>query len=134
MRSCLHLPHNDDISFFSGMVDRRNALSLIFNRDHCQGISPSQFSDMSRSGCEPVQNLASGLVKFMCVSDNRYTTAPLWAHHLLTHIYSFRRNFFIFHVFLLFLISFDIFIGISQYFKIIPTQLMILPDCGRMKG
>ena len=48
---------------FCGMVDRRNALSLISNRDHCQRFSPSQISNTLRVGFEPAQNLRSGFIE-----------------------------------------------------------------------
>ena len=51
---------------FCDMVDRRNALSLISSRDHCQGSSPSRTSDTSQAGFEPVQNLSSGFVESIC--------------------------------------------------------------------
>ena len=43
---------HDDDELFCGMVDRRKALSLISSRDICQRSSPSQISNMSRTGFE----------------------------------------------------------------------------------
>ena len=51
---------------FCGMVDRQKVFSLISSLDHCQRSSPSQISDMSQAGFEPVQNLSSGLVEGSC--------------------------------------------------------------------
>ena len=48
---------------FCGIVDRRNALSFIYIRDHCQRFSPLQIADMSPAGFEPVKNLNSGFVE-----------------------------------------------------------------------
>ena len=48
---------------FFGMVDRRQAFSLISSRDHCHRSSPSRISDTPRAGFEPAQNLISGLVE-----------------------------------------------------------------------
>ena len=53
---------------FCGMVDRRNAFSLISNRDHCQRSSPSRISS--------AQNLSSGLVEWRCAILT--TTTPLF--------------------------------------------------------
>ena len=38
---------------FCGMVDRREALTLISSWDHCQRSSPSGISDTPRAGFEP---------------------------------------------------------------------------------
>ena len=63
---------------FCGMVDRRNASSLIFSRDHCQKFSPSRISDTLQTGFEPAQNLNSGFVEWSCaVVITHYTTAPM---------------------------------------------------------
>ena len=48
---------------FYGMVDRREAFSLISSRDHCQRSSPFRISYTPRVGFEPAQNLSSGLVE-----------------------------------------------------------------------
>ena len=70
---------------FCGMVDRRQAFSLISRPDHCQRSSPSRISDTLRTGFEPVQNLSSGLVEWSCAVV--ITTTPQchsylssWAH------------------------------------------------------
>ena len=59
---------------FCGMVDWQKAFSLISIRDHCQRSSPSRISDMPRTGFEPVQNQASGLVEWSCAVA--ITTTP----------------------------------------------------------
>ena len=47
------------INCFCVMVDLRRRLRLISSRDHCQGFSSPQFSDMRRAGFELAQNLGS---------------------------------------------------------------------------
>ena len=42
---------------FCKMIDRRKTFSRIFNRDHCQWLSPSQISDTTLAELEPAQNL-----------------------------------------------------------------------------
>ena len=44
------------MELFCGIVDRRNTLSLVYNRDHCQRFSPLEISDTSPAVFEPVQN------------------------------------------------------------------------------
>ena len=51
---------------FCGMVDRREAFSLISSRDHCQRFSPSRNSNSPQAGFEPAQNLNSGFVEWSC--------------------------------------------------------------------
>ena len=41
-----------------GKVDRRKALSPIFNWDHCQRSSPSRISDTPQAGFEHAQNMS----------------------------------------------------------------------------
>ena len=61
------------ITFLCGMVDQWKVFSLIFSLDHCQRSTPSQISDMSHTGLEPVQNLSSVFVwRKLCSSDNHY--------------------------------------------------------------
>ena len=50
-----------------GMIDRRQAFSLISSRGYCQRSSPSQISDTPRAKFEPKQNLSSGFVEGSCV-------------------------------------------------------------------
>ena len=58
---------NDDDELFCGMVDRRKVFSLSSSRDHCQRSSPSWISDTPWARFEPVQNLSSGLVEWICI-------------------------------------------------------------------
>ena len=48
------------------MVDQPKAISLISSLDHCQRSSPSRISNTPRAEFEPVQNLSSGLVEWIC--------------------------------------------------------------------
>ena len=54
------------MNYFYGMVDRRNAFSLISSRNHCQRSPPLQISDTRREGFEPAENLNSGLIEQSC--------------------------------------------------------------------
>ena len=51
---------------FCDMVDRREAYSLIFSRDHCQRSSSSRISDTPGAGFEPAHNLSLGFVEWSC--------------------------------------------------------------------
>ena len=51
------------MNYFCGMVDRRQAFSLISSRDHCQRSPPLRIFDSPQAGFEPVQNLSSGLIE-----------------------------------------------------------------------
>ena len=48
---------------FCGMVNRRKAFGLIFNKDHCQRSSSSQKFDTLLAVFERPQNLSSVLVE-----------------------------------------------------------------------
>ena len=64
---------------FCGMVDRREAFSLIYSRDHCQRSSPSRISNTLRASrvwtCAGPEFRLSWMK--LCSSDNHYITAPL---------------------------------------------------------
>ena len=66
-----------ELNCFCGMVDRRNAFSLISSRDHRQRSSPSRIFDMPPAGFEPVQNLSSGLIEWSAVA-NCWRIVWLW--------------------------------------------------------
>ena len=67
---------------FCGIVDRRQAFSLIFSRDHCQRSSPSRIFDTPSAEFEPGQNLSSGVVDWSCAVV--VTTIPVVSFQLLT--------------------------------------------------
>ena len=72
MQSCEHnlmIFFDDDDELFGGMVDPRKAFSLISSREYCQRSSPSRISNMPRAGLEPVQNLSSGFVEWVCAAS-----------------------------------------------------------------
>ena len=48
------------MNYFSRIVDRRKAFSLISSQDHCQRSSPSR---TTQAGFEPAQNLSSGFAE-----------------------------------------------------------------------
>ena len=54
------------MNYFSRIVDRWKAFSLISSRDHCQRSSPSRISDTTQAGFEPAQNLSSGFAEWSC--------------------------------------------------------------------
>ena len=56
----------DERNCFCRIVDWEGELSLISSRDHCQRFSPSQISDMPRTGFDSAQNLSSGFVEWSC--------------------------------------------------------------------
>ena len=51
---------------FCGMVNQRDALSLISSQVHCQISSSSRTSGTPRAGHKPAQNLSSDLVEGRC--------------------------------------------------------------------
>ena len=61
---------------FCGMVDRREAFSLISSRDLCQKSSPLRISEMPRTVFEPALNLSLGFVKLSCAL--MITATPRW--------------------------------------------------------
>ena len=62
------------MNYFSWMVYRRKALSLISSQNHGQRFSPSQISDTPRIGLEPKQNLSSDFFERSCLLEIITTT------------------------------------------------------------
>ena len=64
------------INCFRGMVEQRNAFSLVSSRDHCLRSSPSRISDTPQTGLEPAPKFRISWMK-LCSSDNHCIVEPL---------------------------------------------------------
>ena len=64
------------INRFCGMVEQRDAFSLILSREHCLRSSPSRISDTPQTGLEPAPKFRICWMK-LCSSDNHCIVEPL---------------------------------------------------------
>ena len=65
------------MTYFYGMLDRRNTSSFTSSRGHSQRCSSLRISDTSQAGFEPALNLGSGLVEWSCAVVITTTTPQL---------------------------------------------------------
>ena len=59
-------PYIDTFHAVAEKLTDERQLRLIFSRDHCQKFSPLQVSNTLQAGFQPIQNLTSDFVKWIC--------------------------------------------------------------------